>query len=350
MNRKELGKQIKQRREERELTQEALGLSAQIKMSSKTIRRVEGGEEGVSKDILKALCEHLDIIYIEDGMMPIYEINSISALIKDLVDSSDINIADKDDFDEEVLELLIEMVKLFPKKNLTLEAKLILEKKFLEILKKLKEKGVLIFYKVIKDSKFGNLKPEVFNIENLKNDRRYNYKRENYKNIEFYLYKDGSKKIFNMKNQMKYIKTKNIDYQNFYKYLDYFKIEDYPDDYKLYLEVYNYFMPEEVKYLQSRLKNLIEAAKHLPNTSYGISPCKNYISLNFKFRSEEGKKYDAKKIIGYDKKTDSEEDIIKVYTMNTFKQYFIESVNNHYLLKALFPEEIYYEILYKLGN
>jgi transcriptional regulator with XRE-family HTH domain len=355
MDRIVLGKKIKQKREKMKLSQEELSK----RLNFNVVKKAETGDKSVSEDNIKSICNYLDLLLSQNGdafASLAYEVSSISKLVKELETSTEITIEDKDNFDEEVLQILIEMTNTFPNRRLSLVDSLSVEKRMLGILKRLNEKGVVVFYQVVNDSKF-NKEIGSFNLKDLKTERNkygLNYTRENYKKTEFYIYKDDSQKIFTSDTGIRHIETLEKDYKNFYKYLDHFEIEGYQSDDKLYLEIYNYFKPEEVKYLQKRYKNLVEVSKLLTDSNYSISPCKNYISLNYNYcvnsEVKETALRELRKVIGYSNNSESKGEPIKVYTRSTFEKYFLNSSDNSTLLSLLFSEEIYYEILYKLGN
>lgn len=258
MNLLNLGEKIKETRNNLGYSQEGFVSLLKPEISVKTLQRAEKGEEIVSKETYMQICEYLDIPFSKDKDVVVYEIDSLKDLTVNIKNMEIIN-PYRDSFDEEGLDLLIEMTDSMGRNFNNFKEELLFEKEMYSLKKRLDEAGINIFTRVRKGSEpkyvwsytVENIF-ESFLIENnfedayesiyktqeeyLENSKlkdlpaEYKDLSEKYpprkrldpvffSQLELYIYKDDSKDIRKNKSGKKYIVVQNYDYSNCIDYL-----------------------------------------------------------------------------------------------------------------------------------
>lgn len=210
MDRIEIGKRVKDKRNKKRWSQE--NLADDTKVSIRTIQRIENGEDTIGKDTLLQVLEFLSIEYCDEGYISVPELSSIGTLIENLFKYKvDLN---RGNFEIEDLKLLLIFVNFFEeftdywKGNQEFNFKESIKKEIelREILKEFEKNDIKIYWRLNYDAEI------IYN-----SDTGYGIYKWNYVENQIYVYKKNDKNVLNKKNNLTYINIENTDYSNLKK-------------------------------------------------------------------------------------------------------------------------------------
>lgn len=195
MNRFSVGRILKEARKNSEIKQEVL--AEEMNISTKTIQRIESGSDSVGEEILVQIAEYLNVCIAKDGFLALHENNTINLLLK----TSNVEIFQKDDFNEEELEILIKLFETTEKECSSVKEKLKKELELKKIFKELDKIGIKIFGTIYEDGQIA------YDWEN-----RYYFVDLDEIILGLYIFKSNSPNIKKLRNNKTYIQIKNKNY------------------------------------------------------------------------------------------------------------------------------------------
>lgn len=195
MNRFSVGRILKEARKNSEIKQEVL--AEEMNISTKTIQRIESGSDSVGEEILVQIAEYLNVCIAKDGFLALHENNTINLLLK----TSNVEIFQKDDFNEEELEILIKLFETTEKECSSVKEKLKKELELKKIFKELDKIGIKIFGTIYEDGEI-----------TYEHDGEFYYIDLNEISLGLYIFKSNSPNIKKLRNNKTYIQIKNKNY------------------------------------------------------------------------------------------------------------------------------------------
>lgn len=195
MNRFSVGRILKEARKNSEIKQEVL--AEEMNISTKTIQRIESGSDSVGEEILVQIAEYLNVCIAKDGFLALHENNTINLLLK----TSNVDIFQKDDLNEEELEILIKLFETTEKECNSVKEKLKKELELKKIFKELDKIGVKIYGMIYEDGQIA------YDWEN-----RYYFVDLDEIILGLYIFKSNSPNIKKLRNNKTYIQIKNKNY------------------------------------------------------------------------------------------------------------------------------------------